>query len=383
MLFDMYLPVETISGEGCVGHNADKFASLGKTALIVTSANAAAKSGALGDVTAALSSAGIEYGIYNKITANPLLSACFEAGEMAKELGAEFVIGIGGGSALDASRAAAVFAAGNYAQSEDIYKDFSRMLPLVCIGTTAGTGSEVDGSAVLTVDETGKKRSISGTELYARYAFCDSRYTATMNLRNTVSTGLDALCHALESWFSTDLRETSGLMSRRATELIYPWLKKMSEGWFDPEDMDMRRDMYYGSLWAGLTIGLVGTGFPHPMGYILTENGGVPHGAACAIFEKEFLIQSLKEADPAEREKLFAITGGEEPLYKMLDILSANDITISSEAALMIKDRLASAKNTARTLGVFNPEIGMKLAERMFLNLAQDQPVDGDWTFGN
>lgn len=382
MLFNFDIPVKMISGEGCVLNNSAKFSELGKRAVIVTGAHSAKLSGALDDVTAALDKEGIAYTVFDGIKANPSLSDCKAAGDLAKSFEADFIVGIGGGSPLDAARAAAVYAAGEYERPEDIYKDFKKTIPLICVGTTSGTGSEVDGSSVLSADGTGFKRSISGKQLYARYAFCDYRYTMSMSLRGTVSTGLDALCHALESWFSKAKTEAVLCMSRRAVELIFPWLERMSQGWFEPDNAEMRREMYYGSLWAGLSIGLVGTGFPHPMGYPLTELGGLPHGIACAVWERSFIEHSLKHCEESDKKLLLAAVGSVERLYNMLGTLTENNVTISESAVRAIGDRLSTASNTGRTLGDFSPADGEKIAKELFLKEGQSKPVEGSWLFG-
>ena len=108
------------------------------------------------------------------------------------EMGADrstFILGIGGGSVLDAAKAVAIYASNPDLAPIDIYKrEYNNPpLPVALIGTTAGTGSEVTAVAVLTNDETGIKKSISGPDCYAKISFCDPKYTATMPYKTTVS----------------------------------------------------------------------------------------------------------------------------------------------------------------------------------------------------
>ena len=119
---DCYMPVRLISGRGCVKANGSVFSSAGKRCLIVTSGTAAKKSGALDDVRAVLNSEGIEYGVFDGITENPLLSSCEKAGKSAYDAGAQFIIGIGGGSPLDSAKAAAIFAANPSLTGGGVYK---------------------------------------------------------------------------------------------------------------------------------------------------------------------------------------------------------------------------------------------------------------------
>ena len=198
-----YMPTELITGEHCVAEHAPKLARYGKRCLIVTGGSAAARSGALRDAEEALRSQGITFTHYAGIEPNPTLASCQEGGRLANSAGAEFVLGIGGGSPLDAAKAVSVFAA-NPGMTEEVFysaKWDHAPLPIVLIGTTAGTGSEVTSVSVLT-DSAGKKHSIHDRRVYAALAMGDARYTMTLPRAATLSTGIDAICHCIESYFS-------------------------------------------------------------------------------------------------------------------------------------------------------------------------------------
>ena len=109
MNMKFFVNTKVITGANCVRDNAEKIASFGKKCLIVTGASSAKKCGALDDVVSALESQGVQYVIYDKIQQNPTVESCFEAGRIAYETGADFILGIGGGSPLDASKAVAIF----------------------------------------------------------------------------------------------------------------------------------------------------------------------------------------------------------------------------------------------------------------------------------
>ena len=165
-----FVPTDLRVGADCVAAAGEVCKKLGGRCLIVTGKTAAKQSGALGDVCAMLEAQDIRYTIYDHITQNPTVTSCAEAGMVAFRCDARFVVGIGGGSALDAAKAVAVFAANPNLSQDDLYRYAWRNapLPVVCVGTTAGTGSEVTPVSVLTTDK-GRKQSIRDDRIY-RYS---------------------------------------------------------------------------------------------------------------------------------------------------------------------------------------------------------------------
>lgn len=309
MDFNICMPVRIIGGENCVLKNSREFSKYGKKCLIVTSKSSAKKSGALDDVISVLNKEGIEYRIFDEITENPLVSAVIKAGEEARGFGAEFIVGIGGGSPLDASKAVAICAENPDFDIEGLYMRNvpAKALPVILVGTTSGTGSEVTGVSVLTNDGDMMKKSISGVDCYAAVSFLDPKYTYSMSYDVTVSTALDAFAHAVEGWFSplcTDLPAKYGEM---ALPLIYGGLKYLDETKNLPDEK-MRGDLYFGSIYAGLELNICGAAFPHTVGYVLTENFGVPHGKACTALMPCFLERAEKYA-PERYNGLLEIIG--------------------------------------------------------------------------
>ena len=305
MDFDFCFPIRVRSGQGVVRKNADAIAQLGQRCLIVTGGSGAAKSGALADVCTVLDELGVTYDIFDRIGQNPLLSVCHEAGTLARKMQADFLFGIGGGSALDGAKAAAVYAANPAFSPRDIYTTQRKpALPLLLIGTTAGTGSEVGRVSVLTDDETGRKKSVSGDDLYPVFTLADPTYTHSMPRAVTVSTALDALSHAMEGYCSPKCTDIPALFAEKAVALLWEGLQWLAENDALP-DTAMREQLYYGSLYAGITLAACGTAFPHPLGYVLTENYGVPHGMACAAFLPEFLARA-ERFTPQKAARLLA-----------------------------------------------------------------------------
>lgn len=295
MEFDFYMPAKTVSGRDAVLKNSALLKEFGKKCLLVTGGLSARVSGALDDIQEALQKEGISHERYDGIGPNPLISSCHAAGARARDSGADFIIGIGGGSPLDAAKAVAIYAANPDLQPADIYKRVysNSPLPVVLIGTTAGTGSEVTGVSVLTVDETGRKKSIIGADCYAKLVYADSKYTYSVPYDITVSTALDAFSHGVEAWFTPKCEGLSKNFAQKGITMLWAALKILHKTEELPSKA-IRNELYYGSLYTGLAINTCGTAFPHPLGYILTENYGVPHGKACAVFLPSFLERAHK-----------------------------------------------------------------------------------------
>ena len=353
MDFNFYSPINVKSGKNCVAENSALLTKYGKKCLIVTGGSSAKKSGALDDVIKALEKEGTAYEIYDKITENPRIDHCHEAGCIAREYGADFIIGIGGGSPLDAAKAVAVYAANPAFSPEDIYTPEKRekALPIVVIGTTAGTGSEVGRVSVLTNPTTGRKKSIAPDDCHPSLTLADPKYTCSMPYSVTVSTALDALSHVLEGYMSVKCGDMPTLFGEKAIALIWEGLSFLHKEKTVP-DGELREKLYYGSLYAGLTLAYCGTAFPHPMGYILTENYGIPHGKACTAFMGEF-IDKAAEFTPERAEKALAIMGTDICTFKKVirELTDLPEITMTAEQIKEYCERF----NTAPANFKFSP----------------------------
>ncbi len=360
-----YMPVPVIWGEGAVEKSASNLSAYGKKCLIVTGKTSAKSSGALDDVINALKQADISYNIFNEITENPRTVDCCRGGELARDIKADFVIGIGGGSPLDASKAVCIYASNPQIIDDDIYTApvQNKPLPLVLIGTTAGTGSEVTAVSVLT-RVNGRKQSVSGENYLARLVLADPEYTNSVPYKTTVSTALDALCHAVESMFTIRATAQSQELSLECAKKLYPILKAMVGG--ELPTPQLREILYLASLEAGYTIYIGGTAFPHGMGYALTEDYNVPHGLACAVFLPRYLKEAEK-INPELAEKLYMAMGTDySELEKMFQSLCSLDLKIPQEKINEYELRWESLKNFKSTSMSFNHKDGAQLVRELF-----------------
>ena len=375
MLFDFNMPVQLISGENCVEKNAEKLA-LGRHALIVTGRHSAKASGALDDVTAVLGKQGIAWTVFDKIAENPLASVCREGGGVARTCGADFVIGIGGGSAMDAAKAICAFAVIPEATEESIFAaplPAGGYLPLLCIPTTAGTGSEANGSAVLTLPGGLVKKTFKHPpESCPRIAFLDPRYTYSLSENYTVSTALDALAHSIESYLSPKANEISMLFASYAAAAIWDVLFRGadSEGEKDAGGYTpvQRARLLYAAAAAGIAIGKTGTGFPHPLGYSITLSDGIPHGRACGAFEGKFIEYNLRDAEGAKRLNELAAKMGTttDEMIALIPAKANVTLTLTREQCAEYVSRVTGAANYGNAMYKISDAEKIEIYEALF-----------------
>ena len=352
---NFFMPTRLFTGENCVADHAAELRKLGASCIIVTGATSAKASGALDDVTAACEAEGIAYIVWDGVTENPPVADCIEAGHSAVYAGVEFVVGIGGGSPLDAAKAVAVFGANPGLDEDAFYAKAwdSEPLPIVLVGTTSGTGSEVTKVSVLT-DSRGRKHSIHDDRLYARLAFGDWRYTQSCPRYVALTCGVDVLAHAIESYFSKKADEISRAFAVRAVRQAFAPLEAIEAGReITPEQYEQ---LYEASILAGMAINTTATCFPHNLGYYLTETYDVPHGFACAIFLPE-LFERVSGYDPAYADAFFAACGTSEvALVRLIkNCLPRYGIRMSEEevdAALPRWENNGSVNNTRAPIDV-------------------------------
>ncbi|MCR5089625.1 MAG: iron-containing alcohol dehydrogenase [Oscillospiraceae bacterium] len=364
---EFYLPVRLLTGDHILSKNAERIRAYGSRCLIVTSGSAARRCGALDDVTAVLSEIGTAYAVYNGIQPNPSISSCLEGGRIAKDFGAEFVIGIGGGSPLDAAKVVAVSAANPELDERELYTmNWPKApLPVILVGTTAGTGSEVTPVAVIT-NSAGFKKSFRGESMYAALSFGDPRYTASMPLRVTASTGVDALAHCLESYFSRKATDVSRAFALQGIAQLLPPLQHVAEGVLpDPQEREI---LYHGSLLGGMAISVTGTVMPHNMGYYLTEQYGIPHGFACAAFLPA-LLRHAAAADPVYSDALYRRVGmdGEAMTVLIRALTPDSGVCLSAEEIEALLPRWENNASIQKTIGEITKDQIRQILQELFL----------------
>jgi alcohol dehydrogenase len=229
-----------------------------------------------------LGRAGKRYVLFDKTEPEPRLELADEGAAQALKKKCDGVVGIGGGSAMDLAKAIAVLAA-NKGRAED-YLGLNRVpgpgLPKIMIPTTAGTGSEVTFTAVFIRRKLKKKEGMNSPYLYPELALLDPELTVSLPPKATAATGIDALCHAIESYTSVNASPMSELLSLDAVRLISENLRTAVH---DGSNIEAREAMLLGSLYAGLGLANAGVTAVHSLSYPLGGRYGVSHGLANTI----------------------------------------------------------------------------------------------------
>lgn len=225
---------------------------------------------------------GMECQVFDKVDPEPKISLADEGAKLALKAKCDIVIGIGGGSAMDVAKAIAVLAA-NKGKAVD-YLGLNKVpgpgLPKIMIPTTAGTGSEVTFTSVFVRPDLKKKEGMNSPFLYPDLALLDPLLTVSLPPGPTASTGIDALCHAIESYTSINASPMSELLSLEAIALISENLRTAVH---DGTNIVAREKMLLGSLYAGLGLANAGVTAVHSLSYPLGGRYGIPHGLANTV----------------------------------------------------------------------------------------------------
>lgn len=289
-------------GWGAVERVGEEAARLGRRALLVTGRSAMNRTGWTSRVQSMLSAAGVEVVLFDQVESDPSVTTVDRAAGAARGEECDLVVGLGGGSPMDAARATAAMAAMEgsileYVRGRPIDRPG---LPLINIASTAGTASEVTPVAVILDEERQLKVGVKSPYWFARAAITDPELTLTMSPDLTAATGLDSLTHAIESYLSTGATPPSEALSLRAVELIGSSLR---EAFANGADRPARERMALGSMTAGMAFANSGLGLVHGLVHPLGARFELAHGLACG----RLLPHVMRYNRPAAEDKLAAV----------------------------------------------------------------------------
>jgi len=246
---------------------------------------------------------------FSDIEPNPSCESVDAAAQKAREVKADCVIGLGGGSALDVSKIVSCLVTDG-GSIYDYYAGGTRQLgkrqaTLICIPTTAGTGSEVTNVGVYTNKRAGIKMPMLSDEFWADYAVIDYELTYTLPERVTASTGMDAFCHAIEAYWNKGSIPICDMLAMGAMKLV---LDHIETAYREPKNMEARANMMKAGLIAGIAFSQTRTTGIHALSFPLTTEYHASHGVACAVTLPAF-IRISKEQKREKMERLSAYLG--------------------------------------------------------------------------
>ncbi|NLL19359.1 MAG: iron-containing alcohol dehydrogenase [Clostridia bacterium] len=297
MEFKFSMPTEIYFGKDAVLKNKEVFRAIGHKALIVTGKSSSKKNGSYDDVKKALSQTGVEYVLFDEVEENPSLETVERGSDIGKKNQVEFVIGIGGGSPMDAAKAIAVFIKNPDINKENIFSAGKLdSIPVLAVPTTSGTGSEVTPYSIVTSKQERTKKNL-GQIIFPQVAFIDSKYTFNLPYDITVNTAIDAFTHLVEGYLNTNSTYMSDIYGEKGFELFRYCFEKLISKDLNQE---FRNKVMLASVLGGIQIAQNGTSLPHGMGYPLTYFKGLPHGLANGVLTTEYL-KSFKDQTKIKR----------------------------------------------------------------------------------
>lgn len=277
-----------IAGE--VFHGAGSLEELknvkGQKAVIVTGGSSMRKSGTLERAEAFLKEAGLQVEIFEGVEEDPSSATCFKGAEVMKNFQPDWIVGLGGCSAIDAAKMMWVFYEYPDADFDAMTKPFSvptlrNKAKFIAIPSTSGTGTETTGLAVITDREKGVKYPIVSYELTPDIAIVDGEICASMPAHVTSNTGLDALTHCVEAYVSNIEDNYADVLAKGGLEIVFNNLKEAVK---NPDNIKARQNMHDASFMAGLAFNNAWLGIVHSLSHQVGALYGIPHGASNAIF---------------------------------------------------------------------------------------------------
>lgn len=278
-----YLPTRIFFGCGAINKLKEVRLPGKKALVVISSGTSMRKFGYLDKLTKILDDIKIDYVIYDKIVANPIIDHVMEGSKIAKDNGCEMVIALGGGSTIDCSKAIAIMAnnegdywdyiSGGTGKGQAIPND---PLPVIAITTTAGTGTEADPWMVITNGE--EKIGSGNDKTFPTISIVDPELMTSVPKNMTAYQGFDALFHSAEGYIATVANPVSEALSIKAIELIGKWLPVAIK---EPENLEARGFVAYANTIAGMVETFSFCTSEHSMAHAISGiYPNVPHGAA-------------------------------------------------------------------------------------------------------
>ena len=329
IMFKISIPTEYYFGSGALDRIAD-MSLPGKKALICTTRGKSVRRyGYLSRLERALQQKNVAYVLFDELEPNPTKDSIMSASLRARQHGCDFIIGFGGGSAMDASKAIAFMAV----NSGDLWDYCTRgtgkgkvpekeALPIVCISTTAGTGSELDAGAVITNTQTGEKSGVGIPRLFPTISIVDPDLTLTVPPQQTAFQGLDTFYHVAEGYISKASNLMSEMFALTAVERTAKYLPVCVQ---DGNNLEARTQMSFANSLGGLVMACGRLTSQHPLEHVLSAHyPDLPHGAGLLLLAPSYFATLIRKGAVPEKFVTLAQTMGMKDASKPEDFLEAH-----------------------------------------------------------
>jgi alcohol dehydrogenase class IV len=281
-VFDFSIPVRVHFEVGGVSKIDGEIRAMGGTSVLIVTDKGVIGADLLGAITTPLEREGLNYTVFDEVEPDPSLETIEKGVGVLKEKGCDIIVGIGGGSPIDSAKAIAILTAnpGPLTQYEGPDKVPNPVLPIVAIPTTAGTGSEINGSTVITDKARKYKMSIRSSFLVPKLALLDPSLLRSLPPTMVASTGIDALVHAVESYISLGSNPATEGLAIESIRLISENLRAF---YASPENIEPASKMLLASSMACMSFANARLGVIHGIAHVLGGRYNIAHGIACAV----------------------------------------------------------------------------------------------------
>ncbi len=313
-MFTLTYPPKIIFGCGTLHQLKEEVINFGKNALLVTGRSAMRRTGILTKVVDGLNSKGMKVDVFDKVEHDPSLTTVNEGINLTRKQNSSVIIGLGGGSPLDAAKTIACLAPQEGVDWEYYSGKTIKTsgLPFLAIPTTAGTGTEITRNAVLTDREKKTKKSIRSVYMIPKVAVVDPELTLFCPPSVTAHSGMDALTQAMESFITKACNPVTDTLALRAIDLLFHNLPQAVE---NGADIQIREKVALGSLLSAMAFSNSGLGAVHGLSHPLGAHFGIPHGLVCAV-----LLPLIMELNLETRKDKF------QEMAKKMKVKRAEDV---------------------------------------------------------
>lgn len=282
MNFEFLLPTKILVKKGIRHETGELLAKENYKKILIITDKGIKNAGLLDDISESISSSGLEYEEFSDVKPNPRNDDCDNAAEQFRKKNIDAILAVGGGSVMDTAKALSILLTheGKIVDFEGSFTIQNETLPVICIPTTAGTGSEVTFFSVITDTKRKYKLSILDHKLGPKLALLDAELTASLPGHIAASTGMDALTHAIEAYTCRLASPITDGLALHAIKLI----SKNIVSAVHERNETARENMLVGSLLAGIAFGNSDIGSVHCISEAIGGLYDTPHGVANSIF---------------------------------------------------------------------------------------------------